>query len=184
MSATTLKDTNTTTAKTNKCIAPPEVMLSLLMAESAGNRELGYPYIIRINGNYKEIASKALDTLVKKKVIKRLYKNVYDCENQNKCTQISQLLINNGISNLDLGAFQINYYYHPKDKLDSFFSLDSEYEMACKYSNSLVKQYGYNWEALARYHSSSYDENHKYKRRLMKNLRKIELATKDIKDEN
>ena len=47
LSATTLKDS---TAKTNKCIAPPEVMLSLLMAESAGNRELGYPYIIRING--------------------------------------------------------------------------------------------------------------------------------------
>ena len=50
LSATTLKDSNSTTAKTNKCIAPPEVMLSLLMAESAGNRELGYPYIIRING--------------------------------------------------------------------------------------------------------------------------------------
>ena len=123
LSAKSNKNNVTTT---QKCSTPPTVMLSLLMAESGGKRELGYPYVIRINGNLKGIASKALDTLVAKKVISKIYTNVYDCKNQDKCTQISRLLISNGIANLDLGAFQVNYFYHPNNKIEDFWVIPYE----------------------------------------------------------
>lgn len=166
---------------TQQCAVPNEIMLSILMNESS-SKNLGYPYVIRINGddNYKK-SKVVLSNALQKKQINNLNEYVYDCKNFSTCVSVAEKLINNDIRNMDLGAFQTNYYYHPAE-LAYYFSLEGSFLLACKYNHELINQYGYSWETIARYHSGTPHLNAKYKRNLIANYKKI-LKKAEVKAE-
>ena len=93
------------------------------------------------------------------RIIKRLehsypYKKdklVIDCHNENNCVTVAIDLINSGITNLDLGLFQINYNSFPEN-LYTYFNEQYWYRNACKAVisknvNVNVKQSGENKKA-------------------------------------
>ncbi len=155
------------------CSVPKNIMIAVLMNESSNKRPLGYEYIIRVNGKENSrITRKVFKSLIKDEMIEKLGRDVYDCKNEKLCITIANHLISNGVKNLDLGAYQTNYYYHP-DKLEKFFNFNSSYLMACRYQHKLINQYGYSWKTVAMYHSKTKKYNSAYQERLFKNYNKI-----------
>ncbi len=75
------------------------------------------------------------------------------CYNKEQCAQTAQFLINNGINNIDLGPYQINYYWNGKYELSGYFDLDIAESRAREILRGLILQYGYSWRTLARYHN-------------------------------
>jgi len=155
------------------CSVPKNVMIALLMNESSSKRELGYEYIIRVNGKENIQRSKQVfKALLRDNMIDKIGRDVYDCRSTNLCVKISKYLIENGVKSLDLGSYQMNYYYHP-EKLENYFDFDKSYLMACKYQHKLINQYGYSWKTVAMYHSKTRRYNEAYQARLFKNYNKI-----------
>ena len=137
-----------------KCPVPYEIMWAISKVEVG---KPGYPYVIRINGNVK----------VKIPWLKRLGENSYDCKNYKLCVYTARELIKRGVKNIDLGPFQINYAFHrfPPEKA---FLLPESYLKACQILTSKVKKYGWSWEGIATYHSTTPEHNRKYAAKLVK----------------
>jgi len=131
---------------------PPALLFSIAKAES---KNVFYPYIISINS---------------KKDIKRLEKiginlkegRIIDCYNKKTCIKAVKLLIRAGITNIDLGVFQINYKYH-KLPLGDYFDIKKSAEYASRFIYKLAKKFNkWNWKILAMYHSATPYLNKEY----------------------
>ena len=86
-----------------RCIVPDILLKTIKITEN----ERKYPFFIRTNEtstlkDFKDIAS----SFEYKKTKDNM---VIDCINLENCTNISNALIKNNITNIDLGLFQINY---------------------------------------------------------------------------
>lgn len=95
--------------------------------------------------------------------------HIIKCNSNQECTAQAQALINGGITNLDLGPYQINYKYHPNPMLHEYFDDATEREHANKIMTGLVKSFGYSWETLGRYHHFSATDrtrNERYYRKM------------------
>ncbi len=95
--------------------------------------------------------------------------HIIRCNSTEECVAQTQALINGGITNLDLGPYQINYKYHPNPILKDYFVDASEREHANSIMMSLVKSFGYSWETLGRYHhfsASDRTRNERYYRKM------------------
>lgn len=95
--------------------------------------------------------------------------HIIRCNSTQECTAQTQALINGGITNLDLGPYQINYKYHPTPILSEYFVDASEREHANRIMMNLVKSFGYSWETLGRYHhfsASDRTRNERYYRKM------------------
>jgi hypothetical protein len=95
--------------------------------------------------------------------------HIIRCNSTEECTAQAQALINGGITNLDLGPYQINYKYHPVPNLSDYFVDATEREHANQIITSLVKSFGYSWETLGRYHHFSATDrtrNERYYRKM------------------
>ena len=117
-----------------------------------------YPYFIRVNGENNFIRAKrylALQDISWKD-------SVLVCKDKEQCVYIAKGLINYGIKNIDIGPYQINYYYHPLKDIKKYFS----YRESGKISNNIIqklgKKYGYKWETLGKYHSFRKSQNKDY----------------------
>jgi len=150
-------------------MVPNDIMLSILMCESSPKRKLGYEYIIRING--KSNLKKA-EEILKDNDLKKISKFVYDCKNETECQEATNELIKNNITNLDLGAYQTNYHYHPSE-IKNYFNFQTSYLLACKYNHENINRYGYSWKTIARYHSGTTALNDSYKQNLIHHYSKI-----------
>jgi len=135
---------------------PPVLLFSIAKAES---KNVFYPYIISINS---------------KKDIKRLEKiginlkegRIIDCYSKKTCIKSAKLLIRAGITNIDLGVFQINYKYHMLP-LGDYFDIKKSAEYASKYIYKLAKKFDkWNWKVLAMYHSATPRLNEEYIKRV------------------
>jgi len=102
------------------------------------------PNVIRINATEDAQRAQAAGFAVNGHIIR--------CNSTEECTAQAQALINGGITNLDLGPYQINYKYHPNPMLHEYFVDATEREHANKIITGLVKSFGYSWETLGRYH--------------------------------
>jgi len=102
------------------------------------------PNVIRLNAVEDAQRAKAAGFAVNGHIIR--------CNSTEECTAQAQALINGGITNLDLGPYQINYKYHPNPMLHEYFIDSIEREHANRIITGLVKSYGYSWETLGRYH--------------------------------
>jgi len=119
------------------------------------------PHVIRINAD--DEAQRALNAgfAVTGHIIK--------CGSTEQCTAQAQALIDGGITNLDLGPYQINYKYHPNPMLQEYFEDTSAREQANGILTKLVKSFGYSWETLGRYHHFSATDrtrNERYYRKM------------------
>ena len=131
-----------------------------------------YPFLIRTNETstlkeFKNIANsfgyqKTKDSMV------------INCINLENCTNISNALIKNNITNLDLGLFQINYNNF-KYPLYTYFDKQKSYLNACEIVEEKIKMNKgkWNWEVLASYHSMTPKYNNIYKKKLINNYRKL-----------
>ncbi len=119
------------------------------------------PHVIRINVKEEADRAKAAGFAVNGHIIR--------CNSVEECTAQTQALINGGITNLDLGPYQINYKYHPNPVLQEYFVDATEREYANKIMTGLVKSFGYSWETLGRYHhfsASDRTRNERYYRKM------------------
>lgn len=119
------------------------------------------PHVIRINAQDEADRAKAAGFAVNGHIIR--------CNSVDDCTAQTQALINGGITNLDLGPYQINYKYHPNPILQDYFVDATEREFANRIMTNLVKSFGYSWETLGRYHHFSATDrtrNERYYRKM------------------
>ena len=144
-----------------ECKISYKMMWSVAHNERHPKRDVGYPFLISFNKKAQRF------NLTKEHQQMMLDDRTLDCKNQKLCTFIASYLIQKGVNNIDMGPFQICYYYHGKKMpLESFFSLNDSYLFASTWIKSLVKQHGCTWQALARYHSGTKKLNTSYARRL------------------
>jgi len=150
-----------------ECNINKDVMLTILMNEGLKNK-IGYEYIISFND------SKDVDIL-KKTALKSLFINnrVIDCKNKKLCSYILYQLTKADITNIDVGAYQINYRLHNLDKLGDYFDINKSYIFAYDYVKQNVKKFGCNWSAVASYHSITPKYNQIYKMKLLENYLKL-----------
>lgn len=119
------------------------------------------PHVIRINAAEDAQRAQAAGFAVNGHLIR--------CASTEECSAQAQALINGGITNLDLGPYQINYKYHPNPLLNEYFEDVAAREHANGILTKLVKSFGYSWETLGRYHHfSAIDRtrNEKYYRKM------------------
>jgi len=156
------------------CSIDKNVIYSVLMNEGLKKR-IGYEFIISFN-NFSDVK------VLKKTGLKSLFvdNRTIDCKNEKLCSYILYELTKANITNLDLGAFQINYMFHNLDTLADYFDINKSYVFACNRIEDCVKQYGNNFKAYACYHSRTKEHNEKYQKRLKINYEKVQqlLANK------
>lgn len=119
------------------------------------------PNVIRINASDEAQRAAAAGFAVNGHIIK--------CGSSEQCSMQAQALIDGGITNLDLGPYQINYKYHPNPVLHEYFEDTSAREQANAILTKLVKSFGYSWETLGRYHhfsASDRTRNERYYRKM------------------
>jgi len=135
---------------------PPALLFSIAKAES---KNIFYPYIISINSK-KDIKK------LKKIGINLKKGRIINCYDKNTCINAVKLLIKAGITNIDLGVFQINYKYH-KLPLEDYFDIKKSAEYASRYIYKLARKFDkWNWKILAMYHSATPHLNEKYIKRV------------------
>lgn len=147
------------------CTVPNVLIKTVQLTEN----ETTYPYLIRVNSQFEKFKN-----IVERFTYKNTDdKNVINCINQDNCIAITNTLIENNVTNIDLGLHQINYYYYPKhtyryfDRIESFKSACEVIEDKIKYKKS------WDWETLASYHSMTPHLNEIYKQKLIKNYIKL-----------
>ena len=147
------------------CPVPDILMQTIKLTENDKKN----PYLIRTN-DIKNL--NGFEKVIKKYPHSYPYKNdklVIDCHNEDNCVKISIDLISSGISNIDLGLFQINYDSFPFN-MYTYFNEQFGYRNACKVVLSKIKiTKDWDWRTLAAYHSLTPKHNEKYKNKLITN---------------
>lgn len=147
------------------CPIPDILIQTIRLTENEKN----YPYLIRTNDK-KNL--KTFENVIKKYPHNYENKNdklVIDCHNEDNCVSITIALIDSGISNLDLGLFQINYDSFPFN-IYTYFNEEFGYRNACKVVLSKIKiTKNWDWRTLAAYYSLTPELNQFYQMKLIKN---------------
>lgn len=148
-----------------ECSLDYSIMYLVAMNEKHKDRNVGYPYLISFN-NKKEAS-------VAKHYINGFLDNrTIDCKNEKRCTDILKILFSAKITNLDLGAFQINYHYH-KENLSDYFNLKKSYNIGCKIAEKHINNNAVTFQDIAKYHSLSRKYNSIYANSLSRNYKKL-----------
>ena len=147
-------------ANNSKCDVDSSILKIIAEAERHHKKEIGYQYLISFN-NKKD--AKLAKTQIGKNVF--LDSRTIDCKNKQLCKKITNFLIEQKITNLDLGAFQINYKFH-KMKIEDYFLFKKSYLKACAYISKLIRNHGYNWRTIAMYHSATPKYNYRYLKKI------------------
>lgn len=143
----------------SECDISYNLLYSIASVEAHPKRGIGYPFLISFN---KSRDSSKVRTKYKNEFID---KRSIDCGNKEKCTRIFKHVRSIGITNLDLGAFQINYNYH-KIKIENYFNLSQSYKKACDILMNLKSSYGWNWNTVGKYHSFTKKRSRAYASRV------------------
>lgn len=139
------------------CSVPIEIIEVIAKVERHAKRPVGYQYIIAFNN--QDEARRA-----KEKLGNELFLDwrTIDCKNQNLCTKILSYVSEElKIDNMDLGSFQINYHHH-KMPMNDYFSFEKSYIKACDYLETLIANYGYSWQTIAKYNHKNPKVNYAY----------------------
>ena len=153
----------------NVCKLDNKIMYSILLNEAYSKKDVGYSYIISFNDESDQELIKR--TKLKKYMLN--YRNL-DCKNKEFCEKVLKALVKNKITNIDLGPYQIHYRSHYKNvPISTFFDLEQSYLFACQYVKTKIKKYGFNWYAIASYHSETPKYNSRYQISLKENYRSL-----------
>ncbi len=158
-----------------KCNIPTNIMSSIFLTEREIYREAGYPFLIRLNSKKDK---EKIQTLFENEHYKKITPSRIDCYTYSNCTKLTNILIENEITNIDIGPYQINWYFHPdkKENIQQYFYIDTAHKKACNFVESLVKKYGWSWHTIARYHSGTKDKNESYQNKLKYHYEKLLIA--------
>lgn len=140
-------------ADEKKCSISYEVMYQIAVNEYHPKRAVGYPYLISFNSKEDVVNPDGFEMLDNRTI---------DCKSPEMCMAITKVLIKNKITNVDLGAFQINYKHHKSEDLREFFDLNKSYAKACSFVEALVAENGWSWRTLGMYHSKTEKYNKRY----------------------
>ena len=160
------------------CPVPDILMQTIKLTENDKKN----PYLIRTNdiknlNGFEKVIKKYPHTYENKND-----KLVIDCHNEDNCVTIAIALIESGISNLDLGLFQINYDSFPFN-MYTYFNEQFGYRNACKVVLSKIKiTKDWDWKTLAAYHSLTPKHNEKYKNKLITNYQYLLKKEKEKKE--
>ena len=146
------------------CNVDDRIMFSIAEIEKHTNRMVGYPYLISFNSK-KDIAK--LDANIKKFFIDS---RTLDCQDINTCQSLLSILVKNNITNLDCGAYQINYKFW-KIPITDYFDTKKSYIKACSIIESHNKL-NWSWSNVANYHSGTPHLNSKYKALLLSSIQR------------
>lgn len=149
-----------------ECSVDYDVMYALAMNERHEEREVGYPYLISLNSRSQYANDRYAEYFIDQD------RRTIDCKNRELCVGIMDDLISNGITNLDLGAMQINYFHH-KLPAERYFVLGYSFNKACSLVEQHIEKRGFNWSAIACYHSKTPSINKVYAKKLQENYEKI-----------
>ena len=95
--------TSIVASEEKRCIVPKILLETVKITEN----ELSYPYYIRTNSS---ITMKKFNEIIESFDHKKTKDTMLvDCLNSTNCINMANRLIENKITNLDLGLFQINY---------------------------------------------------------------------------
>lgn len=147
------------------CKVDYRILYGIAKTESHPKREVGYPYLISFNNKGES------KILKKTKGLNFIFldNRTIDCKNTSSCIAILNFLEKKKITNLDLGAFQINYRWHKLDK-ESYFSVKDSLDFACSHLMTLGEERGWGWEAIASYHSKTPKHNERYRKVVIKHV--------------
>lgn len=151
-----------------QCIVPNILLETIKITEN----ESSHPYLIRTNdtttlNKFYTIAERFKFNMTKDSML-------IDCINHQNCIDITNALIKNQITNLDLGLFQINYESYPYN-LHTYFDERLSYLGACEVVKEKIRisKNKWNWEVLASYYSKTPHLNKIYKEKLINNYIKL-----------
>lgn len=151
-----------------QCIVPNILLETIKLTEN----ETSYAYWIRTNdtttlNKFYTIAEKFRFNATKDS-------RLIDCIDNENCIKITNVLIKNDITNLDLGLFQINYKKYPY-KLNTYFDEQLSSLGACEVLKEKIRiaKNSWSWEVLASYHSLTPRLNKIYKEKLINNYIKL-----------
>lgn len=141
----------------SSCKVESNIIVSILGAEGHPKKRLGYEYLICFN-NEK-------DARLIRAFVPELFLDgrTIDCKSPAVCQTLTKKLLDLGIINVDLGAFQLNPRWH-KYPIDTYFDFNKSYLIACAYLEEMISRYGYNWYAIASYNSQTPEFNYKYQK--------------------
>lgn len=152
------------------CNIPNDILKTILLTEN----EKKYPYYIRFNSENDE---KEFNNITSHFEHKKISRFLIDCKNKENCQDITYYLTVNGIQNIDLGFYQINYRFFP-EQTEIFFDKDKSYYKACEIIEEKIKGRKWDWTSLASYHSRTPSLNKIYAKKLKTNY-KLVLQKKD-----
>lgn len=141
------------------CEFQDSVLDGIAKIEGHPKREFGYPYIISFNKK-----SDVLKLTIDDRWIP-IDSRTIDCLDFDRCIAVYEEIKDLGITNIDLGAYQINPKFW-KLKPEEYFDFEKSRSKACKILTGLKKQYGWSWETMAKYHSKKKENNLAYQKRL------------------
>lgn len=145
-----------------ECKVDDRIMFAIATIERHPKTPIGYPFLISLN------SSKDQKKAIKNKTLKNFFldKRTIDCDNKETCVKILSILEDNGIKNLDLGGFQLNYLYWDMKNNQDYFNIKKSYKKACAIVMSHNKN-KWTWENIAKYHSKTKKYNESYKKNLL-----------------
>ena len=150
-----------------ECSVDDRIMFAIAKVERHPKTPVGYPFLISINMKKDKVKAKKIQSLKKYFLDSR----TLDCNSQEECVGVLHELNNHGITNLDCGAFQLNYKYWKMQRIADYFDTKKSYEKACSIVMSHNKS-NWSWENIAKYHSKTKKYNTKYKKYLIATIEK------------
>lgn len=154
------------TLASNECALDYSIMYLIAMNEKHPNREVGYPYLISFNEKGDVVTAK------KNRIVGFIDNRSIDCESKEKCADIVEQLTKLKIENVDLGAFQINRYWH-KIPLKDYFDLKKSYQKGCSIASKFIDSENITFKDIAKYHSLTKKYNNLYANNLKKNYTRV-----------
>ena len=150
------------------CRVPDKIMQTIRLTEN----ESANPYIIRTNDSLTLNKFHSISNKHQAKINKN-DKQVIHCQNVENCSALTRDLVLSGITNLDLGLYQINFPSYPKQP-EAYFIEQYAYRIAC---NAVIDKVRiakkWNWGVLANYNSATPKFNKIYKEKLIKNYERL-----------
>lgn len=135
-----------------EAIVPQVVIDAIQNAECLKVGGICTPNFIRINNKGDTYVVEDMGIKIKGPIIK--------CENPKTCSDYVERLVDRGVDNIDLGPYQINFFWQnsrwsdAKDYTD-YFKFETAEIKVRQILGDLISRYGYNWRTLGRYHHFS-----------------------------
>ena len=157
----------------SKCNVDYSIIYLIAMNERSLQRPIGYPYLISLNKKFPREYNKV------KHQFNFINNRTIDCKSEKECISTMEKLLQLGIKNMDLGAFQINYLSFKFKDFSNYFNFKKSFARSCEIVYPFIRnKKNITFRDIARYHSSTPKYNKIYADNLEKNYKKLANSIK------